>query len=269
MKKFKFTIITSTFNCGKEFLETAESILLQNRSDIQWIVIDGLSSKETQDIILGVSNIIDYYLSEVDNGIYDAWNKALPHIKGEWVMFLGAGDRLSSNNVLSNVELLLNSSKFDSKLVFGRINLVDSNKCILKTLGEDWGTMKHKWHNGKKMLPIHPEVFHHKSLFDIFEFDPTFKIAGDSDLLLRIILSGYEPYFINNVITNMVIGGTSQAPQKYKLARYEISKLNTKNKIKVPFFVKHLFSLKLFCKYLIWVLLGELGYQKLRMFIKI
>ncbi|MDM5027542.1 glycosyltransferase [Escherichia coli] len=73
MNGLQITIITSTYNCEEDFCKTAESIKNQNYCNIQWIVIDGNSNKSTLEYIYRYIDIIDYFLCESDQGIYDAW----------------------------------------------------------------------------------------------------------------------------------------------------------------------------------------------------
>ncbi len=268
MKKYNFTIVTSTYNCGEELFITANSIRSQNRDDIQWIIIDANSTDTTKYIISQCKDLIDTYVSEKDSGIYDAWNKAITFMKGEWILFLGAGDSLYSINTIAEFDYFLNRNIVTSKLIYGKIRLVNQQGYDLKTIGIEWNVMKNCWQNGRRMLPVHPEVFHHRTLFVDFKFDIIYKIAGDSDFLLRVINSGIEPLFINQIITKMVIGGTSQAPQKYKLAISEINRLNSKNNIEVPFLVKFRFITKLYCKYFLWWALGDYSFLKFRMLLK-
>ena len=96
------TIITSTLNSLEQLKHTAESIFMQSRGDWQWIIVDGASSDGTREWLNGIAGShsnVDF-ISEPDNGIYEAWNKALPLVRGSWVIFLGAGDKLKNADVL-------------------------------------------------------------------------------------------------------------------------------------------------------------------------
>ena len=89
------TIITVTFNCALEIEDTIESILNQkNKTKLQYIVIDGMSTDGTVDIIKKYHNEIDIWRSEPDNGIYDGMNKGWELAKGSYVLFVNAGDLL-------------------------------------------------------------------------------------------------------------------------------------------------------------------------------
>ena len=86
------SIITSTYCAAACLPRVIESIRAQTFDDFEWIVIDGASTDDTVDILRQNEDVIDYWMRESDKGIYDAWNKGLPHVRGTWVLFLGADD---------------------------------------------------------------------------------------------------------------------------------------------------------------------------------
>jgi len=88
------TVVTVVFN-GKQVLEKAiQSVIEQPYSAIEYLVIDGGSTDGTVDLLRRYDDRIDHWVSEPDQGIYDAMNKALKLARGEWVYFLGADDVL-------------------------------------------------------------------------------------------------------------------------------------------------------------------------------
>lgn len=94
MTKFKVTIIITTYNAGKFIEGCLQSIAGLQMPSLQVIVKDGGSRDETLALLEPFRQHIDILISEKDKGIYDGMNKALPYIKGNWVLFLGADDRL-------------------------------------------------------------------------------------------------------------------------------------------------------------------------------
>src|SRR5699024_5468308 len=97
------TIITSTYNVVQDLQWTIDSIREQTYPNIQWIIADGASTDGTVKMFEANSELIDYWFSEPDTGIYDAWNKALEHVKGDWLQFIGAGDELYGTSTLEKV----------------------------------------------------------------------------------------------------------------------------------------------------------------------
>jgi glycosyltransferase involved in cell wall biosynthesis len=267
IEKFRFTIITSTYNCGNDILSTANSIRNQNRTDIQWIICDGESSPENFLFFKDCEDVISVFISEKDDGIYDAWNKACKFIKGDWVIFLGAGDVLFAKDTLDLMDVEIKKHENNTKLIYGKLQLITSNGNQIRLIGQDWKKMKGKWQNGRMKLPVHPEVFQHKSLFELLSFDTEFKIAGDSDFLIKAIAIT-EPVFVDITVTKMLYGGTSQQPKKYHQIISEIGMLNSKNNCSVPFYVRFLFKARIFVKMILGSIISYKVYNSLRLLIK-
>src|SRR3569833_2760221 len=88
------SIIIVTYNADGSLQQCLDSIYRQTYPCIEIVIVDGGSSDDTRDILQNNTEHIGYWTSEPDNGIYDAMNKALAHISGQWVYYLGADDEL-------------------------------------------------------------------------------------------------------------------------------------------------------------------------------
>lgn len=97
------SIITVVYNDQNNILRTINSVVNQTYRDREYIIIDGGSNDETNNIIKNNISEIDLYISEKDNGIYDAMNKAIDIAKGEWIIFMNSGDVFVDEYVLQNV----------------------------------------------------------------------------------------------------------------------------------------------------------------------
>lgn len=86
------SIITASYNAEKDLLWTFKSIREQTYDNIEWIIIDGASTDETVSLIKKNEDIVDYWISEPDKGIADAWNKGLSMASGDGILILNAGD---------------------------------------------------------------------------------------------------------------------------------------------------------------------------------
>src|ERR1700730_11011275 len=93
----KISIIIVTYNAENTLQRCLDSIYIQAYPEIEIIVIDGNSTDNTVEILKRNSSRIAFWKSEPDEGIYDAMNKAIKHITGKWVYFLGADDELFSD----------------------------------------------------------------------------------------------------------------------------------------------------------------------------
>ena len=86
------TIIIAVFNGAKTLQQCIDSVAQQSYPNKELIIIDGGSKDGTLDLLKANSEKIDYWVSETDNGIYNAWNKGLAQANGDWICFLGADD---------------------------------------------------------------------------------------------------------------------------------------------------------------------------------
>jgi glycosyltransferase involved in cell wall biosynthesis len=197
------SIITSTFNAVTHLPAAIESIQSQNYQNFEWIIIDACSNDGTVDLIKQHEDVIDYWISEPDKGIYEAWNKGLAVAQGEWVCFLGADDSLMPN-AISDMLAYQKQSAEQFDFICGRVEMYDGNK-LLRTIGRPWDWIIFKQY----MCVAHTGALHRRSYFERYgEFDTTFRISGDYELLLR---SGetLKAGFISKVIARMQIGGQS------------------------------------------------------------
>lgn len=120
----KVSIVTVVFNAEELLEKTIKSVINQEYKNIEYIVIDGGSTDKTLKIIKKYEKYIHYWISEKDEGIYDAMNKAIKIAQGEWINFLNAGDFFCDNHVLSKINFLAHSNK---SLIYGDHIAIDSD----------------------------------------------------------------------------------------------------------------------------------------------
>lgn len=257
MNGLQITIITSTYNCEEDFCKTAESIKNQNYCNIQWIVIDGNSNKSTLEYIYRYIDIIDYFLCESDQGIYDAWNKALPHINGDWVIFMGAGDTFYENNTLSKIANAIHEN-MSATTIYGDVYFSDEDNIV-----GVYGKIKKKWECGRPSLPPHQGTFQHSSFFidNANRFDTTLKIAADSDFMIRTI-DPSTMHYVNFPVSIMDASGVSSNESNKKLVKKEIAYILAKNNIHMPLSYKIKFAVYNSLQVLFKVIVPQALYQK-------
>ncbi len=102
-RKPKISIITITFNAAETLERTIKSIASQDYSNIEYIIIDGGSTDTTCSLIRQYTPIIDYWVSEPDQGLYHAMNKGLAASTGDYVWFINAGDEIYEPSTISQV----------------------------------------------------------------------------------------------------------------------------------------------------------------------
>lgn len=230
------SVVTATFNSA-EFLQCCiDSVSRQACNNVEHIIIDGASTDGTVDIIKANQDKLSYWISEPDKGIYSAWNKAVPHIRGEWVLFLGADDRLANENVLADMVPHLKNSFPKHGLVYGILLIVERGKGeVLFSVGEPWSMVSGKYHQARIELPPHPATFQHISLFNgLHSFDENYIIAGDSKFMAYEVIQR-DPLFVPIEITRFSVGGLSGCIGQRELLMWrEEWRLSRELKIKVP-----------------------------------
>lgn len=201
-KKPLITVVTAVYN-GERFLEeTIQSVINQTYDNVEYIVIDGGSTDRTLDIIRKYEHAIDYWVSEKDTGIYDAWNKGVSLSRGDWISFLGADDFYIENALTLYAIQISKSDEVD--FISSKIDLVAHEK-VVRTIGGKWSWLQFK----RNMNVAHVGSLHRRSLFcDNGLYDLGLKIIADYELLLRV---GPElkAEFINNITARMRVGGVS------------------------------------------------------------
>lgn len=207
-----FSIITATFNAEKTLPRLLDSLSLQTCRDFNWIMQDGGSQDHTVEIAESYRGRLPEILLESarDEGIYEAWNKALDRVGeglGTWVLFLGADDLLAADDVLEKIKSVLlkqadtvlygagNIYMFNDRTGFFKIQKVNIPQC---------------WAGRKDGMSIpHPSLFHSKQLFINHRFTTKYTLAGDYDFIVRTLRSEFSIIHIDTIVTKMSMLGKS------------------------------------------------------------
>jgi len=246
------TIITSTLNCAVDLIDTCNSIRNQSYKNFQWIVVDGNSVDETLNVIQLNQDLITNWISEPDNGIYDAWNKACKLIQGEWVIFLGAGDEFYSSSTLEIMLTKLTGLTDDVVIAYGNVYQYLDNKVIY-----EYGRVNlDQWEDFRPKLPAHQGVFQRATIFDQPKpFDDTYKVVADSKFLLLALRRANAEYFDVD-ICKMLPGGVSSRDDRASIVKNEFLRLEKDIGYRIPFFRKYKYILTVFFKSLMLKVAG-------------
>lgn len=117
-----FSIITITYNAAETIETTFRSVVGQSFTDYEYIVVDGDSKDGTVDFLRSRKNCLAVFISEPDKGLYDAMNKGMHLAKGEYLIFLNAGDTFHSENTLADIAVSIGTSRPD--VIYGETALV-------------------------------------------------------------------------------------------------------------------------------------------------
>lgn len=179
----KFSIIMATMNAEKYLARALRSICGQTCTDYEVILQDGGSTDASATIAAGFGERV-LWKSENDSGIYDAWNRALARVRGDWVIFLGADDMLLQNDVLERADTVLRDLPEEVSFAYGDLTIGTDERpelLIRRSLRAVYTIMLNTMG-----LPF-PATFIRSALFAEQRFDAHFRIAGDYDLAARCL----------------------------------------------------------------------------------
>lgn len=191
MVKNLISVVIVVYNAKHTIKFTIDSILGQTYEEIEIVIIDAKSVDGTVDIVKSYGNKINYFISEKDEGVYDAMNKGVMAANGEWVFFLGADDVLVDENIFSSI---FNSTKYEGiDLLYGDVILTSNNKI--------YGGERTYMSLVDKNI-CHQSIFYKKNIFDkIGKYNLDYKILGDFDFNIRVFENTtLKTQYINKVI---------------------------------------------------------------------
>ncbi len=207
------SIVIATYNAADSLQRCLDSIWSQDYQRIQVVVMDGGS---------GTGRRVDHRAKpgpyrllalRARQGIYDAWNKALDHVTGDWVLFLGADDRLAAPDVLERASAALGAIDGQVRIAYGSVDVVDSSGRLVRRVGAPWADLQGLVSVG---MPFgHQGTFHRRELFeDVGRFDTSYRISGDFELLLRELPSRPPQFVPDLVVVEMRAGESVTIPPR-------------------------------------------------------
>lgn len=206
----KISLITVTYNSGDVLRCAIESVLRQTYPDIEYILVDGASEDNTLDIIRTCESRFTgrmHWISEPDQGLYDAMNKGIRMATGDIIGILNSDDFFTSNDVLEKVAAGFTE---DIDAVYGDVHFVRSDNlshCVRYYSSKIFRRSLMRL----GFIPAHPTFYCRKSCFEKYGYYKTdFKIAADFDLLLRFIyVHNIRIKYLPVDMVTMRLGGAS------------------------------------------------------------
>lgn len=246
----RISIITVSYNSAATIRDTLESVLAQTYKDIEYLVVDGDSTDGTLEIIKEFEPKFKgrmHWISEPDNGLYDAMNNGIRMATGDIVGIINSDDFYIHPDV---IEKVADTFQFQNSLeaVFGDVRFARGNN-IDKTI---------RYYSAKKFtpkrfrfgfMPPHPTFFTKKDNFEKYGYYHTnFTIASDYELLIRFLYTHQLKYqYIPLDMMKMRIGGKSTVSIKSNwILNEEIVRACRENGIYTNMFI---LSLKYFVKF--------------------
>jgi glycosyltransferase involved in cell wall biosynthesis len=204
----KITIITVSYNSASTIRETIDSVLSQDYPNIEYIIVDGLSTDGTQAIVLSYGTKISKFVSERDKGLYDAMNKGINMATGEVVGILNSDDLYLNSKVVSEVASVFNKKNVDivyGDLFYFKTGFPDTPLRYYK--GGEFSLRRVRY----GLMPPHPTFFIKKDVYEKYgKFDLQFTLSADFDLILRFLGVYKVPFqYLPSVLVKMRTGGKS------------------------------------------------------------
>ena len=253
----KITIITVCKNSQHFLAETIESVINQTYKNIEYIIIDGKSTDHTIDIIKRYSFHISSWISEKDNGMYDAINKGLRISSGDYILILNSDDVLAGNDTIRQVVEQINIEKLD--YYYGNmIRSKDGKHKKVKLFPVSYEQLLLSTHG---TFAQHPCFFVSSNLNNILGgYDLRYRYASDYDYILRALSTkNIEGKHLNIFISKFRIHDMSiTASGKINSERIEILKQH--GYYQLPYLRRMYFYYKLWIYYKM-INLGQ-GYKK-------
>jgi glycosyltransferase len=204
----KITIITVAYNSAATIADALQSVVAQTHPDIEHIVIDGGSKDATEAVVHAEGSRVSQFLSERDEGIYDAMNKGIALATGDFVGFLNADDMLATPDSVAKVAQAAAASGADAvcgDLVY--VNKERTNEVVRYWRCGEFSPQRLRF----GWMPPHPTLYVRRSrLAELGRFDVTLRIAADYDFMLRYLgHPGMRIAYVPEVLVRMRTGGAS------------------------------------------------------------
>ncbi|KAA3649610.1 MAG: glycosyltransferase [Bacteroidetes bacterium] len=204
----KVSIITVCFNSEKTIEDTILSVVSQSYANIEYIILDGISSDSTLEIVEKYRANIAVVISEKDGGMYDALNKGIDLATGEVIAILNSDDVYKDKHVIQEVVDSLIANNSDA--CYGDLVYVDKNN--LNLVSRYWKAKAYKENYFiKGWMPPHPSFFVKKTCYETYgKFNLGLVSAADYELMLRFIHKHHiKLSYVPRVLVKMREGGLS------------------------------------------------------------
>ncbi len=212
----KVSIITVCYNSAKTIEDTIQSVVNQTYDNIEYIIVDGLSTDSTLEIVNRYKDKIAIIVSEKDKGLYDAINKGIGLATGDIIANLNSDDFYIDDKVIENVVAKMEAEHSDTLYAdLYYVDATDTNKIV-----RNWVSGEYK--KGmffKGWMPPHPTFFVRKKVYMQYgKFNLELRSAADYEIMLRFIHK-YECSisYLPRVVVRMRVGGVSNVSIKNRL----------------------------------------------------
>ena len=204
-KKPLVTVITVVYNSERFIEKTIKSVINQSYPNIEYIVIDGGSTDNTPKIIKKYESYITRWISEPDNGLYDAMNKASKFATGNYLWYLNSGDEIYNENILDDI-----FSKLDRQpdVIYGETEIINYK-------GQSLGMRRHSapsklnWRTLRFGMKVcHQSILVKRELIE--EYNTTYEYSADFEWLIRVLKKANDIYNSALILSKFMEGGLTK-----------------------------------------------------------
>lgn len=211
MKKPLISVITVCYNEREKMGMTCESVVNQNYKNFEWIVIDGKSTDETLKILKRYRRKMNVFISEKDEGPYNAMNKGIKKAKGKYILFLNGGDYLVNKSVLKRASEFILRDKSEADIYYGDAKYSNGELVTFKKskLSPDFFLNKTISHQSSLIR---------KKLFSKYgDYNPRYKIVADFDFWIKtIVVHKVKTKYLPLIIAVFDLGGMSTKTENFR-----------------------------------------------------
>lgn len=238
MHTIRISVITVCYNAADTIDRTIKSVLGQTYENLEYYIIDGMSSDGTREIIQQYRNTGKVNaVFEADTGIYNAMNKGIDLCSGAYVLFLNSGDFFVDGNVVCNaVKQMCRYNNRKEKMQAGSKSVGIFYGNVIRVYETRRFTEKYRGKNkvfqllmaGK--MPCHQGIFTSMSVLKEYRFDEAYEICADFDFLVRCLRDGVSMQYIDIDVSIVdCVRGVSSQSQNLDQMREEDDRSLRKN----------------------------------------
>lgn len=215
------SIITVNYNSGSVLESTIQSVLGQSSSHFEYIIVDGDSTDNSKQIIDKYRKHIDQYISEKDDGLYDAMNKGMKLATGKYLWFLNAGDQIASDDVVEKLEDIHQDADilYSDTMVIGQDG---TNMGLLSSLTHNNSPRQLSWKSMQRgMVVCHQSFLVKKDIAPPYQ--TSYRLSADIDWVIRCLKASEKNLHVGFIISKFLSGGLSKQNLKASMKeRYTI-----------------------------------------------
>ncbi len=220
MKYPKISIVTVTRNAAEALRTTLENIARSDYPNLEVVVIDGASTDRTAEVVAAHAEWVDVFVSEPDDGIYDAMNKGMSCVTGDYLWFINAGDRIHGPESITRI---FDDGPVGADIYYGETLIRSEN-------GEELGLRKKKlpdkmtWKSFRRgMVVCHQSILVRRSIAP--EYNLKYRYSSDVEWVIAVLQRAKTIVNTRTILSEFVLGGASTTHRKESLReRYNIMK---------------------------------------------